>query len=84
MITKAGILLQESRFLRFPIVGTVAAGTNIGARVLFSLAVSFELAVALAFPSVSQPGLSLQSCSYSKLLAHRCAGNTRALHSSKS
>ena len=41
---------MTSRFARFVVVGALAAAVNIVSRVLFSYAVSFEIAVVLAFP----------------------------------
>ncbi len=40
----------RGRFAAFIVVGGFAAAVNIGARVLFNLAVSYEVAIVLAFP----------------------------------
>lgn len=39
------------QFIRFILVGAIAAAVNIGCRVFFSQLIAFEYAVALAFPA---------------------------------
>jgi putative flippase GtrA len=41
---------RRVEFVRFLVVGGLAAVVNVGARALFSLVTSFEVAVVLAFP----------------------------------
>lgn len=50
MLVTTAYRVRTSRFLRFAVVGAIAAAVNIGARALFSFVAPFEIAVLLAFP----------------------------------